>query len=184
MPPRLIQKAMLPLKEATSVKHKEAERMPFNGRMFRGLLTKEEYLLYLNQQLNIFETIEKIGLPHESLQRTSSVQADIEELNAEGIENETVLGSTKAYTDYLASLSYEDLLPHVYLNYMAIMFGGQMIKKAVPSVGNMYEFSNMQEAVGAIRAVQKDEWADEVNKGFDFNISIFDELENECQKLN
>jgi hypothetical protein len=32
----------------------------------------------------------------------------------------------------------------------------------------------------SIRNVQKNEWADEVNKGFDFNVSILDELETEC----
>ena len=175
---------MLPLKEATSEKHKVAERMPFNGRMFRGLLSKTEYLLYLNQQLQIFQAIEQKDLPHESLKRVESVQADIMDLKSQGIQNERVLSSTKAYADYLAGLSNEGILPHIYLNYMAIMFGGQMIKKAVPSVGNMYEFSNMQEAIQSIRAVQKDEWADEVNKGFDFNIAIFDELEKECQKLS
>jgi len=60
------------------------------------------------------------------------------------------------------------------------MFGGQMIKKAVPSTGRMYVFDNMQETIQSIRNVQNDEWAEEVNKGFDFNILIFDELETEC----
>jgi len=60
------------------------------------------------------------------------------------------------------------------------MFGGQMMKKAVPSTGRMYVFDNTQEAIQTIRNVQKDEWADEVNKGFDFNILIFEELETEC----
>ena len=45
---------MTPLKEATSEKHKQAERMPFNIRMFKGELSKNDYLLYLNQQLQIF----------------------------------------------------------------------------------------------------------------------------------
>jgi hypothetical protein len=36
----------------------------------------------------------------------------------------------------------------------------------------------MHEAVGAIRATQQDEWADEVNKGFQFIINILDELQN------
>lgn len=171
---------MLPLKEATSPKHKIAERMPFNVRMFRGLLTKEQYLLYLNQQLQIFQAIEKIGLPHSSLKRTEHVQADMEELKAQGHSADLILGSTKAYADYLSSLSYEEVLPHVYLNYMALIFGGQMIKKSVPSTGRMYTFDDMQDVVQAIRAVQSDNWADEVNKGFDFNISIFEELEAQC----
>ena len=57
------------------------------------------------------------------------------------------------------------------------MFGGQMMKSKVPGSGRMYDFDNMMEAAGSIRSVQKDEWADEVNKGFDFMIEIFDELE-------
>ncbi len=171
---------MLPLKEATSAKHKIAERMPFNARMFRGLLTKEQYLLYLNQQLQIFQAIERIGLPHTSLKRTENVQADIVELKAQGNSAELVLNSTKAYTDYLSSLSYEEVLPHIYLNYLALVFGGQMIKKSVPSTGRMYDFESMQDAVQSIRAVQNDNWADEVNKGFDHNIAIFEELESHC----
>jgi hypothetical protein len=42
----------------------------------------------------------------------------------------------------------------------------------------MYEFENMMECAGAVRSIQKDEWSDEVNKGFDFMIEIFKELEN------
>src|SRR5688572_10853363 len=108
---------MLPLKEATSTKHKLAERMPFNTRMFSGQLAKDEYLLYLNQQLQIFKTIEDIGLPHNSLKRTDNVQADIKELNAEGYYSDRILNSTHAYADYLKSLSYDQVLPHIYLNY-------------------------------------------------------------------
>jgi heme oxygenase len=171
---------MLKLKEATRIKHKQAERMPFNTRMFQGLLSKDEYLLFLSQQLQIFHTIEGIGLPHNSLKRTEKVQADIDELKSQGYDSGSILKSTTAYVDYLASLSYEQLLPHVYLNYMAIMFGGQIIKKSVPSTGRMYVFDNMQEAIQSIRDVQNDEWAEEVNRGFDFNIAMLDELETEC----
>jgi heme oxygenase len=173
---------MLPLKEATSIKHKQAEKMPFNSRMFRGLLSRQEYLLYLNQQLQIFRAIESIGLPHSSLSRIENVQSDINELKSLGYNSDTILSGTNTYTDYLGSLTYEQVLPHVYLNYMAIMFGGQMMRNAVPSTGRMYNFENMQETIQSIRSVQKDEWADEVNKGFDFNILILDELEAECDK--
>jgi heme oxygenase len=173
---------MLPLKEATRIKHKIAERMPFNTRMFKSLLSKDEYLFYLIQEEQIFQAIEHIGLPHNSLKRVENVQADIDELNAKGFHSGFILNSTKEYVTYLSSLSYEQALPHVYLNYMAIMFGGQMMKNAVPSTGSMYVFENMQEAIQSIRNVQKDEWAEEVNKGFDFNISILAELETQCNK--
>ena len=175
---------MLPLKEATSEKHRIAEKMPFNIRMFKGELSKEDYLLYLIQQLDIYETLESIGLPHPDLSRSERVNEDIGELTDSGHKAGKLLAGTKEYTDYLKTLSYDDALPHIYLNYLAVMFGGQMIKKVVPSSGRMYEFDNMQEALQAVRNVQKDEWADEVNKGFDFNIRIFDDLQKESTAIS
>ncbi len=174
---------MIPLKEATGNKHKQAETMPFNTRMFRGLLSKKEYLLYLTQLLQIFQTIESKGLPHSSLKRVERVQEDIDELKSGGSVDGIILNSTKAYVDYLSALSYEQVLPHIYLNYLAIVFGGQIIRKSVPSSGKMYDFDHMQEAIQSIRIVQHDEWAGEVNKGFDFNISLFEELETVCNNL-
>jgi hypothetical protein len=71
------------------------------------------------------------------------------------------------------------MLPHIYLNYLAIMFGGQIIKNKIPGGGKMYEFDgDIREIAGSIRAIQKDEWADEVNIGFDYLINIYDELQN------
>jgi len=93
--------------------------MPFNQRMFKGELSKEEYILYLCQQLAIFQAIERFPLPHTALIRCPKV--------------------------------FEDM---------------------------MYEFEgDMREIAGSIRAIQKDEWADEANKALDFNISILDELQ-------
>jgi heme oxygenase len=174
---------MISLKEATVIKHKQAETMPFNTRMFRGLLSKNEYLLYLCQLHQIFQTIESKGLPHSSLKRSNRVQEDIDELKSQGCVNGQVLNSTKAYSEYLASLTYGQILPHIYLNYLAIVFGGQIIRKSVPSSGKMYDFDHIEEAIQSIRNVQQDAWADEVNKGFDFNIAVFNELETECNNL-
>ena len=172
---------MLPLKEAIAEKHSLAEKMTFNQRMFKGELSKEEYIAYLCQQLGIFDAIEKHTLPHPSLNRVDSVLADIEEL----MEIETnmqlqieLLYSTQQYRDYLETLDGEQILPHIYLNYMALMFGGQMMKKNVLGSGKMYEFDgDMKEIAGSIRAIQKDEWADEANKALDYNITILDELQ-------
>ena len=172
---------MLPLKEAIAEKHSLAEKMTFNQRMFRGELSKEEYILYLCQQLAIFQAIERFPLPHTKLVRCPKVFEDIKELmelkDEQGVEIKP-LDSTKEYQKYLHSLTQEELLPHVYLNYMAIMFGGQMMKKNVPGSGKMYEFDgDVREIAGTIRAVQKDEWADEANKALDYNINILDELQ-------
>jgi heme oxygenase len=175
---------MLPLKEAIAEKHSLAEKMPFNQRMFRGELSNEEYILYLSQQLAVFDAIEKHELPHPSLNRAKLIYTDIKELmkldEGAGLDIKPLI-STNEYRKYLNTLTQEEILPHVYLNYLAIMFGGQMMKKNVPGSGKMYEFDgDVREIAGTIRAIQKDEWADEANKALDFNISILDELQKEC----
>ena len=164
------------LKEATHDKHKEAERMLFNVKMFKGELTNEQYAKYLLSQLEIFSAIEEnFQMPHEGLKRKYAVIEDLKSLDFHQLE--IVDNATLKYADYLRGLTQEEVNAHIYLNYLAIMFGGQMMKANTPGAGNMYEFENMMECAGAVRAIQKDEWADEVNKGFDFMIEIFKELE-------
>ena len=166
---------MKPLKEATHIKHKEVERMPFNVKMFRGHLTKEQYGWYLRSQLGIFRVLEdNFEFPHEGLKRIEAVLSDLMSL---GINELVCDVATREYVAYLRGLSQEDANAHIYLNYLAIMFGGQMMKKATPGPGKMYEFENMKECMESVRAIQKDEWADEVNKGFDFMIKIMKNLE-------
>tara|TARA_Y100000389_G_scaffold19753_1_gene17074 strand:+ start:362 stop:910 length:549 start_codon:yes stop_codon:yes gene_type:complete len=167
---------MKPLKEATHDKHKKAETMPFNVMMFKGELTPWEYGWYLRSQLEIFQTLENnFKFPHEGLKRTEIVLDDLKHL---GIEELVPDLSTREYSAYLRELSQEDANAHIYLNYLAIMFGGQMMKKNTPGQGKMYDFENMKECMESVRKIQKDEWADEVNKGFDFMIEIFRNLEN------
>ena len=165
------------LREATAELHSKAEKMEFNQRMFRGELSTEEYVKYLYQQLSIFDSIESNELPHSSLARVDKVKEDILELTSQ-LDIMNILPITLAYSHYISTLTQEERLPHVYLNYLALAYGGQIMKTKVPGLGKMYDFENMHEAVGAIRALQKDEWADEVNKGFQFIINILDELQN------
>jgi heme oxygenase len=165
------------LREETAEKHRIAEQKEFNQRMFRGELTKEEYVNYLTQQSLIFNQIEfGNNLPSDSLRRSEKITEDLKELKEQ--ENYIVLPSTIEYVNYISNLTEEQLLPHIYLNYLALAYGGQMMKSKVPGSGRMYDFDNMMECVGSIRAVQKDEWSEEVNKGFDFLIDIFDGLQN------
>ena len=165
------------LKEATAEKHKMAERMPFNGRMFKGELSTDEYIKYLKSQLAIFTVLEQnFEFPSDGLKRVESVQRDLVALGANQLELYTD-PATENYVEYLRGLSNDDAMAHVYLNYLAIMFGGQMMKANTPGPGHMYDFADMMGAAGSVRAIQLDEWADEVNKGFDFMIEIFKELD-------
>jgi heme oxygenase len=138
-------------------------------------LKPDEYGWYLRSQLEIFQTLENnFEFPHEGLKRVPAV---IDDLTYLGINELTPDLATREYTDYLRELSQEDANAHIYLNYLAIMFGGQMMKKNTPGQGKMYDFENMMECMQSVREIQKDEWADEVNRGFDFMIEIFRNLE-------
>jgi heme oxygenase len=169
------------LKEATAELHSKAEKMEFNQRMFRGELNRGEYLQYLQNMFHIFVALESKGLPTKKLNRVHNFVMDINELN--GSEGIGTLGEaikpTVDYFQYLNNLHPEQLKPHIYLNYLALAYGGQMMKSKVPGSGTIYDFEDMQEAVGSIRAIQKDEWADEVNAGFNHIINILDELQKQ-----
>jgi heme oxygenase len=170
------------LKEATAEKHRIAERKLFNQQMFKGALNKQQYLTYLEQQQVIFTALEKNPLPHPSLQRSQALKADIDELIAAGCKTVGKLSTTITYEKYLNQLSPQEQLPHIYLHYLAIMYGGQMMKTKVPSQGHLYHFNDFNECIGSIRSIQQDGWAEEVNKGFDYIIAIFDELALVCLK--
>jgi heme oxygenase len=177
---------MLPLKEAIQEKHTQAERMPFNARMFRGELSKKEYLHYLHQQASIFQCIEEHNIPqmHPDLKRLERVFADIQELQKEVSDVLPSLESTKKYGLYLESLNDDKILAHIYLNYLALMFGGAMMKSKVPGSGRMYEFENQKEVIGSVRAFQTDEMGDEANKALDYNIAILDELQRVSESVS
>lgn len=163
------------LKEATAELHSKAEKMTFNQRMFNGELSNDEYLNYLIQQSYIFQEIENRNLPHPNLKRLSSINEDINELGGYKFK---ISKPTTDYVVYLGDLNQNSLNAHIYLNYLAIMFGGQMIKSKVPGSGRMYEFEgDMRELIGSVRGIQNDEMADEVNKGFQYIINILDELQ-------
>lgn len=168
---------MMLLRELTSKKHKQAETMSFNLRMLRGEISKKEYLHYLHQQASIFQILEQKGVPHPSLLRLQKIFRDIEELMGDFPEGLPSLKSTEKYCIYLQKLNDEEILPHIYLHYLALIYGGQIFKPKVYGKGRMYEFDNIEDAAQSIRVLQSNDWADEVNKAFDFMIDIYDELD-------
>lgn len=166
---------MISLKEAIAEKHSIAESKEFNKKMINGELSETEYLHYLIQQYTIFKEIEKKQLHHPSLTRCENIKQDIIELGGFIL---SVLDSTESYRKYLSNLDNESLMPHIYLNYLALLYGGQMIKSKVPGSGKMYDFENPQIGIASIRAIQQDSWGEYANIGLDYVINIYDELQS------
>ena len=166
---------MIPLKDARAEKHSIVENKQFNQRMISGDLSETEYLHFLIQQYTIFKEIENKQLHHPSLTRCENIKQDILELGGFIL---STLDSTEYYRKYLANLDDESLLPHIYLNYLALLYGGQMIKSKVPGSGKMYDFEDPQTAIASIRAIQQDNWAEYAKIGLDYIIDIYDELQS------
>ena len=166
---------MISLKEAIAEKHTIAESKEFNKKMINGELSEIEYLHYLIQQYTIFKEIEKKQLHHPSLNRCENIKQDIIELGGFIL---STLDSTESYRKYLSNLDNESIMPHIYLNYLALMYGGQMIKSKVPGSGKMYDFEDPQAGIASIRAIQQDSWGEYANIGLDYIINIYDELQS------
>lgn len=164
------------LKDSIAEKHKIAEQMLFNQRMFRGELDPYEYGMYLYQLLQIFRQMERFGLLNKNLCRVDAIKQDIAELE---LTNQLyAIDSTRDYIVYLATSTYEQTLPHIYLHYLALMYGGQMMKSKVPGNGHIFDFEDITGCIQSIRELQDDSWATEANKGLDYFIDILDELQH------
>jgi heme oxygenase len=167
------------LKDYTKEKHKIAEQMPFNIKLIEGRLSKEAYVAYLNQMSKVYQSIEdKMSdkLPMELL-RADNFLKDIVELTGNDQPNQELNESTDAYVKYLNSITTEDLWAHVYLNYLALLYGGQIIKKYCQGSGAIYDFENKGQLIDYIRVKQTKVSPEEVNNGFDYIIKIYHELD-------
>lgn len=164
------------LKEATAYLHSKAEKTQFSQLIFSGTIPEQEYAYYLFNMYHIHNALEsKYELPHPSLNRCKAIEKDLDVLIKLKMN---LTESTKNYIHYIQSLSEDQWKAHIYVNYLAIVYGGQMIKSKVPGVGAYYNIDNMQECVGAIRALLNDDMSDEANKGFQFNIDVLDDIWN------
>jgi heme oxygenase len=164
------------LKEIIEPLHRRAEQMEFTQRMLKGELSSYEYSMYLYQLKQIFNILEKDELPHPDIARYDKVQEDIWEL--ESAPNDIgMLNFTAKYISHLGRLSRDERVAHIYINYMALMYGGQMMKSKVPGSGRVYDFDDIKGCIQSIRDIQHEGWGHEANVGLLYNIAILDELQ-------
>jgi heme oxygenase len=71
------------------------------------------------------------------------------------------------------------LLAHIYIRHFGDLYGGQIIKKAVPGSGKMYEFEDRNGLIAKVRERLSDELGEEANRAIEFNLQLFEEIANE-----
>lgn len=166
------------IKDATKTLHDRLEALPFNKKMFEGNQTNAERAVYLCSNLEIFEVLD----PHvpKEMRRSSLIEEDLGVL-AEPFADAP--RTTIAYRTYLEKVC-DDLRPHIYLNYMGFMFGGQIMRKRYPESASLYEFDDIEGNREYIRqrvceTYNSPHWrsfVDEVKNGFRWHIGISKEL--------
>jgi heme oxygenase len=113
-------------------------------------------------------------LPRKDLKRAPLIVSDIEHMDKRYIDEEAP-SAVYEYVNHIVALKDERKInAHIYLNYMGMMFGGQLIKKNVPTEGKMYEFNNRSDLIKSIRELDIE--VNEVKNGFDWHRLIFIQL--------
>lgn len=173
------------LREQIADKHEAAEKTKFVEFLLIGKIPKRMYADYLYNQYLCYRVMEEKaqeqGLLSDmpDLWRASKMKEDLDELTPTlAEEGLTIYESTLEYMKYV-TVEPVNLLAHVYVRHFGDMYGGQMIKKVVPSSGKMYEFENRKEMIDKIRPMLTEDLGTEANKCFDFVIKLFNELEHE-----
>ena len=173
----------LQIKDATRTLHDNLESLPFNVKMFKGDQTIQERATYLKNNLKIFNILDD-HVPAD-FRRSTSIRNDYLWLVDQQHKHAPPLPLSPpvldAYTTYLREVCDSfTLRPHIYLNYMGFMYGGQIMAKRYPNASSMYKFTDIEEKRQYIRtAICEDynsphyrSFVDEVKLGFKFHIAI------------
>lgn len=176
------------IKEQTDDLHTELESSPFNQKMYRSEQTVTERIGYLTSLWMIYNVLDDF-VP-DKIKRLSKVEKDLEILQGGNFKlSEKIPFAAMGYSVYLEGVA-EDIFPHVYLNYMGLMYGGQIMKKRYPDFPtNVYDFDDLEESKKYIRneVIQETpEFIKETRTGFKWNIIIAHELgqDHEVPYLN
>lgn len=172
------------LREVTEEKHRRVENLPLIQYLLKGNITKEHYVFYLYEMLQVYKLLESLsrsaglfkGL--DGLDRTQNILDDLLELDEN--HQHKICDSTQEYLDYLSRLfksnDREQLFAHVYVRHLGDMYGGKLIARMVPGSGKWYQFENRSPLIREFNNRLKLEHANEALKAFDFWENIFKEM--------
>lgn len=171
------------LREAIKELHDEAEKHPLTAVMMSGELTPQAYAELLANQLIVYQAIESkaayfgLSQPLPGLERSEAMVEDLMELSdmCGGIE---IFASkaTATQRDHINDLDVDGVIANMYVHHMADMYGGQILKDKLPGKCRRYEFEDRGRLVSGIRAMLKDEMAQEANLAFEFTLQLFDDV--------
>lgn len=166
---------MTTLKDVTRAVHDEAERTNWGKLLVSGNISRSQWVHYLFNLLEVHQAIEGRGvLTKPEVLRVRAIADDIEATDTK--VSPVVLDSTWRYVDYLRKLPDDKLWPHIYCHYLGYMYGGQMIKKAVPFSTTMLDFDDRPACIAYIREHLENADHDEAIAAFKWATLMFNDL--------
>ncbi len=143
--------------------------------MIAGELTQSEWAQHLFNLLELHQAIESRGiidLP--DLIRVEAIRQDLESIADS--PSPLIQPATWAYVEYLRALPEPLLWSHVYTHYLGMVFGGQMIKRAIKWPCTMLDFQDRQSCIAWLR--ERTAVADpaEAVSSFERTIDIYNQL--------
>jgi heme oxygenase len=178
------------LREYTNQHHRWVEEKPFVQYLLKGEITKEHYVMYLQQFFRVYSNLEYYSelsqltqsLP--DLKRSNHIIQDLNELGS--IQLGPIYESTNKYRERILQLYYDNenrhkLMAHIYVRHMGDLYGGKLIMRKVPGSGKAYQFEDRPGLIKAIDSKLNVELVDEAIRAFELSGEIFDEL---WEKIN
>ena len=167
------------LREQSKEIHDLAEKTILSQELINGTVSKLHYLKYLNNRFLVLSAIE-LKLASEmpvDLKRMCSIRKDI--IVCDPIYDvRHITNSALIYHNHLLSLDKKKLYPHVYVHYLGDLYGGKIIKKALPFQAYHLDFKNPEQCIQWVRdrCEHTEEFLQGVNTAFDYVIKIYDEI--------
>ena len=164
------------LKELTWDLHTKAEKTLLMKSLLKNEMPTGLYCQLVYTKFELYSIIEgKVQFRTPGLPRA---QAALNDLNDIGCSMPRCLPKFTSYMDYLRTLYPHQLWPHVYVHYLAPLYGGQIIKRVIghrlPT--RISDFDDPESAKIEIRHHLTVDMAPEANKSFEMTIAYYDEL--------
>lgn len=120
--------------------HKALEGSPFMSSILQRTVTKEAYAQYLVNIRHDFQILERLisatypGLQLNPLFRCAALDADIHSCGQTDLPTYKLASTHKAHYENLARELPDGLLAHFRVHYLALLYGGVFLKKALERI--------------------------------------------------
>jgi heme oxygenase len=169
------------LKTLTWANHKIAESTPLMAAMLSGDITPECYSDLVYSKHLLYSVIEsRLAFECADLPRAGCAFQDWKEM---GSHSPTLPASFFEFHERLETVSESQLWAHVYVHYLAPLYGGQILKKILSPrfPVNMLSFETPKAAIAEIRYKTHAGLAEEANLSFEMTTRYYDELHQSHQ---